>query len=161
MADLISDGLTKVSWALTCSSTGAPTAAEATAGVSLEAFITPDGLDISRTTAMVDTGALNSTQDSEVPGRRKDSVTLTFKHQGDANAPYTTFAPVAGVRPSGYLFVRYGVVSTTAFTAAQKVDVYPVQAGDRQRIKSAPNEVLKFAVPLAVNGVVQDSVALS
>jgi len=157
MPDLISDGLTKVSWALTCSSTSAPTAAEANAGVSLEGFITPDGLDISRTTAMVDTGALSSTQDSEVPGRRKDSVTLTFKHQGDAVAPYTTFAS----RPSGFLFVRYGVASTTTWTAAQRVDVYPCQAGDRMRMKPAPNEVLKFSVNLAVSGVVVDAATMA
>lgn len=157
MADLISDGLTKVTWMLTCSSTSAPTAAEAAAGVSLEALITPDGLDISRTLAMVDTGSLASTQDSEVPGRKKDSINLTMKHQGDAAAPWTTFAS----RPAGFLLVRYGIASTTAWTAAQKVDVYPCQAGDRQRVKSAPNEVLKIAVPLAVSGVVVDSATMA
>ena len=153
MADIISDGMTKVSWVTTISNTAAPTTAELNAGVALESYITPDGLGISTGTDSVDTGALNSTQNTQVPGRRSDDITLTFKDQGRANAPYTTFAS----RPTGYLVVRRGVASTTAWASSQKVTVYPGTAGDRQDVPTAPNEVLKFAVPIMVSGTVNDA----
>lgn len=157
MADIISDGKTSVVWMLTCASQTAPTAAELSAGVDLETFITPDGLDIQSTVTNVDTGSLASTQDSEVPGRKKDQLTLTFKHQGDAAVPWTTFAS----RPDGFICIRYGVDSTTAYTTASVVDLYPIRSGDRMRMASAPNEVLKFQVNMYVSGDVQQSVTLS
>lgn len=156
MADIISDGKTKVVWMLTCATQTAPTAAELQAGVDLETFITPDGLDIQSSVTQVDTGALSSTQDSEVPGRKKDSITLTFKHQGDSAVPWTTFAS----RPNGFLCVRYGTDVTTDYAASQSVDLYPIRAGDRLRLAPAPNEVLKFQVAMSVSGDVQQSVTL-
>ena len=146
MADILGDGAIKVSWCTTISNTSAPTAAECTSGVALETFITPDGLDIQVTTDAVDASSIASTQYQEIPGRRKDSITITFKSQGDSAAPFTTFA----ARPSGFLVVRYGLAATTAYAAAQKVDVYPCTAGDRQRISPAANEMLKFSVGMFV-----------
>jgi hypothetical protein len=55
---------------------------------------------------------------------------------------------------------RFGIPSTTTFAAAQKVDVMPATAGDRQRMPSAKNEVLKFQVPIMVTGTAQVSVAV-
>jgi hypothetical protein len=159
MADLISDGLTKVSWVTTISNTAAPTAAELNAGVSLEGFLTPDGYGMSTSTDAVDASSLASTQDAEIPGRRKDSGSLTFKNQGESAAPWTTFAS----RPSGYLAVRYGVsvAGTPTFAASQKVHIIPATAGDRQPMASAKNEVLKFQVPIFVTGTVQASVSVA
>lgn len=153
MADIISDGMTKVTWMLTCSTTSSPTTAQLNAGVSLENYITPDGLNITVETAAVDTGDIASTQDSEIPGRRKDSITLTFKSQGHSAVPWTTFAS----RPDGFLVVRRSVATTTAWTAGQVVAVYPCRAGDRQDIAPAPNEVEKFSVGMFVTDVVEDS----
>jgi hypothetical protein len=157
MPDLISDGLTKVNWVTTISNTAAPTAAEINAGVSLEGFLTPDGYGMTTSTDAVDASSLASTQDAEIPGRRKDSGSLTFKNQGESAAPWTTFAS----RPSGYLVTRYGVASTTTFAASQKVHVIPCTAGDRQPMASAKNEVLKFQVPMFVTGTVQASVTVA
>ena len=155
MADIIGDGMTAVVWMLTCASTSGPTSAEITAGVQLHTYITPDGLDIQVTTDEVDTSALSSTQNTKVPGRRNDSITLTMKDQGRAAAPWSTFA----TRPAGWLVVRRGVTASTAFTTASKINVYPAQAGDRQDVPSAPNEVLKFQVPLFVTGPVLDTIS--
>jgi hypothetical protein len=155
MADIIGDGMTSVVWMLTCSTPSAPTSAEINAGVQLQTYITPDGLDIQVTTDEVDTSALSSTQTTMVPGRRSDSITLTMKDQGRAAAPWSTFAS----RPSGYLVVRRGTASTVTYSTASKLTLYPVTAGDRQDVPSAPNEVLKFQVPLFVTGVVQDTIS--
>ena len=94
---------------------------------------------------------------SEVAGRRKDQISIMFKDQGEANAPYTTFAS----RPNGYLVIRRGTAVTTDYTASQTVHVFPVQAGDRQHVPVAINEVLKFQVPFFITGTVQESVALT
>jgi hypothetical protein len=156
MADILGDGMIKVGWVTTLSSTTAPTAVQVTAGVDLETFITPDGLAITTSTDAVDASSIASNQYQEIPGRRKDSITLTFKSQGDAAAPWTTFAS----RPSGFLVVRYGVAPATDWTATQIVDVYPCTAGDRQRMSTAANEMLKFQVMLFVTSPAVPSVAL-
>ena len=144
MADIISDGLTKVSFVPTISNTSAPTTAELDAGTGLETFLTPDGLAIEISTESVDTTALSSTYNASLPGRQTASTELTLKFQGDAVAPFSTFA----AKPEGYIVVRRNLASTTAWTAAQVVEVYPVQAGIRRRQPPAGNEVLKFTVQL-------------
>ena len=157
MADFLVDGYTKVWWATTLSDPSAPTTAELTAAVPLEDWITPDGLDIQVNTDAVDAGALSSTQDAEIPGRRKDSITLTFKQQGQAAVPWTTFAG----RADGFLVVRRDVLRSTAAAVAQKVQVYPGRAGDRQQVKPAKNEVSKFSVPIFVTAAVLDSATIA
>jgi hypothetical protein len=153
MPDLNTDGMTKVTWMLTCSTTSAPTTAELNAGVSLESYITPDGLDIAVTTTGIDAGSLASTQDQQIPGRRRDDIKLTMKQQGQAAAPWTTFAS----RPSGFLVVRRDIAASTAWTAAQNVQVYPCRAGDRQQLKPAANDLSKFEVSFFVTAPVVDS----
>lgn len=160
MPDIIADGMTKVSWVTTIATPTAPTATELNAGIALETLITPDGYGITSTVDRVDTGSLASVQDSEVFGRKKDGGPLTFKYQGDAVPPFSTFAPAAGVLPAGFLVTRFGVPQGTAFAAAQKVDVMPAQAGYRQRNPSTKNEVMKFVVEIAATGPVQQSVAV-
>lgn len=157
MPDIISDAMTKVSWVTTISNTSAPTTSELNAGVALESYITPDGLSINTSTDTVDNSALNSNQSTVLPGRRGDEVSLTFKLQGQAAAPWTTFAS----RPAGYLVVRRSVASSTAWTAAQKVQVYPCTAGDRQLLPPAANELEKFTVPFMVTATVVDAAAVA
>lgn len=144
MTDIISDGMIKVGWVTTLSSLTSPTATQITAGVDLESFLTQDGLAIDPQTAKVDTAALNSTFSTERIGRGSATIELTFKHQGLANPPWTTFAS----RPSGFLVIRYGVTVATDWAAAQKVDVWTVSAGDRHDVTVAANEVAKFMVPM-------------
>ena len=144
MPDIISDGMVKVGWVTTLSSLTSPTATQITAGVDLESFLTPDGLAIELGDDEVDVSALNSTFSPTKPGRGTVSIELTFKDQGQANPPWTTFAS----RPAGYLVVRTGVAATTDWAASQRVDVYTVTAGDRKPIAPAANEVAKFSVQL-------------
>ena len=51
---------------------------------------------------------------------------------------------------SGYLVVRRGTAFTTAYATADKVEVYPVTAGEAQNIAPAANEVNKFMSPMKV-----------
>jgi hypothetical protein len=157
MADIISDGMTRVSWVSSISNTAAPTTTELNAGTALESFVTADGWEASTETADVDNSALNSTQNSTLAGRRTDSLTLTFKQQGKANAPWTTFAS----NPTGYIVRRSGVAASTAWTASQKVTVYPVQAGFRNEMAPAPNTLEKFSVAFKVTSAPVDTASVA
>lgn len=148
MADLISDGKTRVAWAATIANINAPTVAELTAAADYTQRITPDGLKIDPSTADVDTSSLASKFDTKTAGRVGYDTELTFK-RGDNptdDAPYSTLK--YGV--SGFLVVRRGLAYETAWAASQKVEVYPVICGEPQNTSPAANEVMKFVAPIKV-----------
>ncbi len=145
MADIINDGLTKVSFVSTISSVAAPTVAELNAGTALEDYIVSDGLGQEFGTEAVETTALSSTYATSLPGRQTVSTELTLKNQGDASAPFSVLTHKA----AGYLVVRRYVAASTAWTASQTVEVHPVEVGIRARIPAAENEAAKFKVKLA------------
>ncbi len=148
MADLISDGKTRVAWLSTVANLNAPTVAELTAGADYTKRITPDGLKLDPSTADVDTSSLASTFDTKTVGRVGFDTELTFK-RGDNptdDAPFSTLK--YGV--SGYLAVRRGVAYTTAWTVGQKVEIYPITCGEPQNSSPAANEVMKFVSPMKV-----------
>lgn len=145
MAARLVDNNVKIWWVTTLSSTTSPTATQINAGVALEGFVTPDGLDITPDQNMVDTSVLNSASELQDFGRAKVEASLTMKRDGTDTA-WTTFAS----QPSGYLVVRTGVANSTTAAASQKVEVYPVKASKRFRQKPAPNEMEKFVVKFAL-----------
>ncbi|MFE7954376.1 hypothetical protein [Streptomyces sp. NPDC057413] len=148
MADLISDGKTRVAWLSTVANINAPTVTELTAGADYTKRITPDGLKLDPSTADVDTSSLASTFDTKTVGRVGFDVELTFK-RGDNptdDAPFSTLK--YGV--SGYLVVRRGIAYTTAWATGQKVEVYPITCGEPQNSSPAANEVMKFVSPMRV-----------
>ncbi len=152
MPDIVGDGNVRISWVTSISNTSAPTTAALNAGTILTSWITPDGWNVATSEAEVDNSALDSTDDTRLPGRRADDIEVTFKHQGDSAAPYTTFAS----KPAGYLVERTGVASGTAWTAAQKVRVFPVTAGNRNKLPRTPNELEKFSVKFYKSSAVID-----
>jgi hypothetical protein len=146
MADYGFDGMIKVSFVPTIASIAAPTAVELNAGTPLEDVLTPDGLTISADTASVDTSKLSSTFTATIVGR--SSYTLGIKYVRGTD-PKQTALETAMVRgANGYLVVRRDVVASTAWTAAQKVEVYPCQVGDVNPDSPAPNALQTVAIPL-------------
>lgn len=142
MSDVINDGKTRVAWVTTISNIAAPTVAELNAGQDFTTRITPDGLNIPAETADVDNSSLASTFTTNRAGRRSFSPEVTFK-RGDTvgdDAPWTTLT----YQTTGYLVVRRVLAYTTAWAVGQKVEVYPVECGERNSIPPAPNEVAKF-----------------
>lgn len=142
MADLISDGMTRVSWVPSIANINAPTAGELTAGNDWTARLTPDGLKTDPTTASVDTSSLASTFNTSTVGRRSYDIELTFKRGStpQEDQPYTTLL----YGTSGNLVVRRGVPCAQAYATNDEVEVYPVIAGERQNVAPAANEILKF-----------------
>jgi hypothetical protein len=155
--DIINDGNVRIHWVTTLSSTTSPTATQINAGVDITAFITPDGYNVATSEASVDTGALNSVDDTSLPGRRSDEIEITFKNQGDSAAPWTTFAST----PAGFIVERRGVAYATAIAASQKVRVFPVTAGFRNKITVTPNEVEKFSVKFYKTAATSDAATVA
>jgi hypothetical protein len=148
MADLISDGKTRVAWLSTVANINAPTVAELTAGADYTTRITPDGLKLDPSTADVDTSSLASKFDTKTVGRVGYDVELTFKRGSTPtdDAPYSTLK--YGV--AGFLAVRRGLDYGTAWASTQKVEIYPITCGEPQNSSPAANEVLKFVSPMKV-----------
>lgn len=124
MADYGFDGMIKVGFVPAIADVDGPTVAELTAGVDLEGRLTADGLSIGSETAGIDTSKLNSTANSETIGRDTFSVSVTYVRGSDTEATDVQDALVRGA--AGYLVVRRNIVSTTAWAAAQEVEIYPV-----------------------------------
>jgi hypothetical protein len=148
MSDLINDGRTKVSWIASIANINAPTAAELNAGNDWTDRITPDGLKLDPSTADVDTSSLASTFDTKTVGRVGYDAEITFKRgtTTQEDMPYTTLK--YGV--SGYLAVRRGVTTATAWAAGQTAEVYPVTCGEPVNVAPAANEVMKFTSQVKV-----------
>lgn len=158
MADIVGDGNIRIAWLTAApSNLNAPTVAEISGGVDVTPQITPDGWNVATSEAEVDNSGLNSTDDTRLPGRRSDSIEVTFKHQGDGAAPWTTYSG----KPAGYLVERTSVPYSTAWAASQKVRVFPVTAGNRNKLPRTPNELEKFAVKFYKSAEVIDQATVA
>lgn len=147
MPDLVSDGYTKISWVPTIANIAAPTTSELNAGTSLESLTTPDGLQISPSTAKVDTSNVASTFNTEKVGRTSYDNSITLKRQSGTD---TVFGTTMRKNQTGYLVVRRNIAATTAWASSQIVEVYPSETGEPQLSSPAANEVQKYTVPLTV-----------
>jgi hypothetical protein len=163
MAKMLADGNVKVTYVVTIANLAAPdVSSELTAGssVALECLITADGFNISVDEAVVSLPALCETFDAESPGRAKYAIDLTcFRHIATVDdKAWTTL--LRGL--SGYLVVRYGVAVTTAYTAADKLIVFPVTFGERKPLPTEANGGVKFSSHAYVTSQPQlDAVAVA
>jgi len=146
MADYGFDGMIKVSFVPTIANLSAPTTAELTAGTPLEDVLTPDGLTISSDTATVDTSKLSSTFTANIVGRSSFTLGIKYVRGTDTKQTAVETAMVRGA--NGYLVVRRDIVASTAWTAAQKVEVYPCQVGEANPDNPAPNALQTVSIPL-------------
>lgn len=142
------DGYTKVSWVTTIANTAAPTTTELNAGVALESYVTPDGLDIGWEDDSYDTSVLANSYSTEDVGRTKAAPKLTMLSDLKADTAWTTFA----ANPSGYLVARRGVAVGTAYASSQKLEVIPCKARIRKPAATAANESTKVTVEFVLTG---------
>jgi hypothetical protein len=121
------------------------TAVAATAGDDITCYFTSDGFNRALNQAAVTDDRLCSTQSGEDPGRYNETLDVTYIWDQQnvvpaENLAYTTLVP--GTRK--FLVVRYAMPYTTAYAAAQKVDVIAITPGIRSRMNvAAGNEKLK------------------
>lgn len=145
MADLISDGMIRVYHVPTIANKAAPTVAELNAGTRLDTVMTPDGWGVEASTAEVDNSSLSSTYDTRSAGRRSFGGSITVKRQAGSDAVFSTLVYQA----TGFLVKRDAKAAGDAWAAGDKVEVYPVQYGERNR-QSGPNTVQRYSVPVFV-----------
>lgn len=144
MADIPSDGNTRVAYVSAISNINSPTTTELNAGLLLQSLITADGLEgFEATTSDVDNTALNSTFDTKTIGRDQYSGTmLRLKKQASGDTAFTTLTRGT----SGYIVIRRDVAETTAWTSSQAVEVYPITCGQRRRLKPEGNTLTRWEV---------------
>ena len=149
MVDSLSDGRTRVAWVPTIVNINAPTVAELTAGTVLSSQMTPDGLSgFEPDTADVDVSALDSTFGTVTAGRASFSGSmLRLKKQTGTDAAYTLL-----VRDlSGFIVIRRDASATVAWTAADKVEVYPVILGEVRNLAPEANSVHRYEIPVKIS----------
>jgi hypothetical protein len=156
MSVVIMDGRVLVYWLTACANIAAPTTTELNAGTNLTTYIRPDGLDIGMDTGSVDVGNVGSTFTLTRVGRRNPTIMLGCHH--DATSSTTDPAwNLLVYRTTGFLAVRTGVLTTTAWASAQggggttgALQVYPVECGEFTPSKPGPDTSWDFDVPLKV-----------
>lgn len=142
MAKMLADGNVKATLVLSIANIAAPTTAALNGGVDLECLITADGLSVSVDEAVVALPALCETFDAQSPGRATYAIDLTmYRHIATVDdVAWTTL--LRGL--NGFLVLRYGVDVDTAYTAAQKVLVFPGTAGERKPNPTTANGGVTF-----------------
>jgi hypothetical protein len=136
VASLVYDGNIKVTWCATIINIAAPTTTELNNGTSLESWIVPDGLDIGLKDASVDTSTLKSVINSAKPGRADYTLAIEYLRDDSSDVAWNLF--VRGT--VGFLAVRDNLDSSVAWASGQKVGVYPLTAGSREKSKIAINK---------------------
>lgn len=156
MSVVIIDGRVRVFWLPACSNIALPTTTELNAGTDLTGFITPDGLDIGMDTGKVDVGNVGSTYTLNRVGRRVPTITVTCHHDATSGATDPAWNLLI-YRATGFLAVREGVLTATAWTTGQgaggttgSLRMFPVECGEYTGAKPAPDTSWDFTVPLTV-----------
>lgn len=138
---------TRLAWVTTIASIAAPTVAELAAGVDITPFISKDGVNTPANQNMVDNATITDSFDAQLVGSFGGSLTLTmYRDTVTADDPYEDFE----WGDVGFVVIRYGILYTTAFAAAQRVEVYPAQAHEPVMQPSAANANAKFTIQFAV-----------
>lgn len=159
MADIPTDGNTRVAYVPTIANQAAPTTTELNAGTLLQSVITSDGLvGFEPTTSDVDNTALNSTFNTVTIGRDQYSGTmLRFKKQSGTDTAYATLTRGT----SGYIVIRRDIAETTAWASSQAVEVYPVTFGQTRRLTPEANSLTRWEVDTKVTSAPQIRAAVA
>lgn len=147
MADIVSDGFTRVSWVTTIASIAAPTTTELNAGILLHDIMTSDGFNgFQPDTAAVLTSKFSSQFDTNQPGRISFSGTLLrFCKQLSGDTIFTTLFP-KGV--AGFVVVRRSLLASSAYASTQPLEVLPAVTGQGRKLDPEPNSLERWESPM-------------
>ena len=167
---LKAEGNSKVAFVLTIANPSAPTVAEVTAasGVDISFFLMAGAFQPNQEQARGDDRRYASKQVFQTLGRKNASI-ADIRYIADPQAAPGTAnnkaMEVLAEGQTGFAVVRYGLdAETVDFTAAQKVDVWPVICGVQNKTPLAEDdEFAKITITqaLAVTGLVRAQVALA
>ncbi|MGJ9405261.1 hypothetical protein ACHABQ_02915 [Nesterenkonia aurantiaca] len=160
-----SDGNVKVLLVPEIADTSAPTVAELTGEgvIDISCYLTGDGLNLTSDQAAITDERLCTTQVFEKPGRKTNTAEVTYID--NTNSAYETDSNEAAetlVEGSNHHIVtRRGVSYETEIESAQKVSVWPVQAGMQRDVPAEANSVTRTMQKLFVTGNVRQKVAVA
>lgn len=148
MPDIPVDGNIRVAWVTTIANIAAPTTSELNAGTLLTDKITSDGLvGFEASTAEVDTTSLDSTFDTKTIGRDSfEGTMLRLKKQSGTDTVYNLLTRGT----AGYVVIRRDVLSATAWSSTQKVEVFPAICGRERNLAPEANTVRRYEVPTPI-----------
>lgn len=150
MADIIYDGKMRVDYVPTISNIAAPTTTELNAGTALTTILKADGLiGFEPDTADVDNTSMASTFDTKLAGRASWSNTALRLKKQAATGDTTYDLLVRDL--AGYIVVRRDVTYSTAWTAAQKAEVYPIVCGEVKNLPPEANSMHAYEVPVKIS----------
>lgn len=164
-AAISSDGYVNVQWVTTIANTSAPVAAtevNAASSLALTCYMKNHFAPKTTIEEVEDWRAcLRSVLTT--PGTSKvsiDPVEIVYDVQNPTGVPNKAYAALAPTT-QGYLVLRYGTDVDTALAAADKVDVFPVTVGTRDKLPPERNSQLKAQVTFFIRDVVKYDVALT
>jgi hypothetical protein len=164
------EGNLKVSFVPTIAVVTAPTATEVNAAGALDIsfFLTAGNFKPSGEQARGEDRRVGSKQTFETLGREKSTIDdLVYVADPQAAALAANNKAMELFQPgvSGFFVVRYGLdAETVDFTAAQKVDVWPIIFGVQNKVPLDENDEfakIRITQPVAVTGIVRKQVALT
>lgn len=130
--------------------TAAPTVAELNAGTNLTFFTPRDGFAPNMTQNFIDISSLGDSFDLTQIGSEGGNFTLTFYRDNGTDTAWNLYVAGGVV---GFLAFREGIATATAWTAAQKVQIWPYAAHKPLPVQTASNEGRKFTVGAGVTAV--------
>lgn len=146
MADLITDGFTRVFWLTTGANLAALTTTELNAGLLLHDTMTADGLiGFQPDTAAIATSKFSARFNTEKPGRVNfGAKALRFAKQDGTDTIFNTLA----YNTVGIVVVRRSLLATTAWASTQKYEAYAATCGERRKLDPAENTLERWEIPL-------------
>lgn len=125
----------------------------------ISCYITAGGSKLDVTQDSISDDRECDTFSAQAPGRVKvDSPSLTvIDNSGTANSASND--AINALTPGSTVFIvrRYGSAFSAAYAAAQKVDVFKVIVGTKQRMAPEANSVLRSVIPLYVQAYQLDA----
>jgi hypothetical protein len=162
------EGNVKVAFVPAIASKSAPTVAEltATGAVDLSCYLMPDWGGISADQNKGESRRFCSTESFDQLGTIKRSIgdiVYTYLPQATGTDPANKVYTALQKGTKGYLVIRYGLPSTTAFAAAQKVDLIPVEMGARSKAVAGSDEFAPLTVSqgIGATGVLVEDAAVA
>lgn len=140
---------------------GAPTATQLNNGVDLSYYLTPDGLTPNFDEQEITDDRMADTQTFQQRGRVKKTLE-TLRYVFNPNSAPDNLAYSSMPKgTNGYVVLRYGISADTAFAAGQKVDVWPITCGERQKEPGEANSVLRIRQRVFVTNTVGEDVTVA
>ncbi len=148
-----STGVIRLQYFPTCANIAAPTVAELNAGVDLTALMTRDGLDTPLDGSVIDVAGANSRYNATAPGTYGGQPIESIFKRDKVSASDTAWNTLPPGTTGFYGVRRFGGatgVSSDAFVAGQKIEVWPIEVVTRKPMRIAENDAQKCTVQCSV-----------